>query len=114
MSLSDEMEKLARLRGGSHKTRSDRVKMVRRFARHLRLHLNIQIRTVGQIKADHIERYLRFRLENGLSKRSMQNELAAIRSVLEAANRMQLLQLSFFTSMDPIRFRHKGATEFSA
>ena len=51
----------------------------------------------------------------GWSMRSRMDSELAINALLMAVWRRQPKnEVSFFTSMDPIRFRHKGATEFSA
>lgn len=91
MSLRDEMVHNARTAGGSFKTRSDRESIVSRFAEHLKNDLNIQIRQASQIKIVHIEKYVEHRLSQGISQRTMQNEMAAIRSVLRVSGREQLL-----------------------
>jgi integrase len=51
----------------------------------------IEIRTPAQIKVKHIEAYVAHRLEEGLSLRSLQNEMAAIRSVLIESGREQFV-----------------------
>lgn len=43
-----------------------------------------------QLKARHIESYIRERLERGITKRSLQNEMAAIRCLLKQAGRDRL------------------------
>jgi len=91
MSLKDEMVKLARTAGGSFKTRSDRESIAGRFADHLKNDLNIQIKLVDQIKIAHVEKFVEHRLNEGISKRTMQNEMASVRSVLREAGRDQIL-----------------------
>ncbi|EHD23233.1 DNA-binding protein [Brenneria nigrifluens] len=87
--LEQEMKTLARRAGGSHKTVHDRMALAQRFCIRL-LGQNVQIRRVEQLKARHIEGYIRERLEQGITKRSLQNELAAIRCLLEQAGRDRL------------------------
>jgi integrase len=53
---------------------------------------NIQIRDIGQMRVQHIERYVAARLEAGISLRTMQNEMASIRAVLRQAGRKQLAE----------------------
>jgi len=88
--LEQEMKRLAQRAGGSHKTVHDRIKLAQRFCERLVLTQNIQIRRVEQLKARHIEGYIRERLTQGITKRSLQNEMAAIRSLLKQAGRDRL------------------------
>ncbi|AXW87009.1 DNA-binding protein [Lonsdalea britannica] len=87
--LSLEMQTLARQAGGSHKTVHDRLKIAERLASHL-LSLNIQIRTVQHLKAKHIECYIAERLEQGITLRTLHNEMAAVRVMLRTAGRDKL------------------------
>lgn len=89
--LQRELTRLARQAGGSYKTVHDRTGMARRFVQHLRA-LNIQSRSVEQIKARHIESYIEARKAEGVSARSLQNEMAAIRTVLHQAGRDRLAE----------------------
>lgn len=54
------------------------------------LKLNIQIRDVNHIKTHHIENYVRSRLAEDISKRTLQNEMAALRAILTTAGRTKL------------------------
>lgn len=90
--LEQEMKRLAQQAGGSHKTVHDRVKLAQRFCERLVLAQNVQIRRVEQLKARHIEGYIHERLSQGITKRSLQNEMAAIRSLLKQAGRDRLAQ----------------------
>lgn len=74
------MKRLAQQAGGSHKTVHDRIKLAQRFCERLVLAQNVQIRRVEQLKARYIEGYVRERLAQGITKRSLQNEMAAVRS----------------------------------
>ncbi|MBJ7222057.1 MULTISPECIES: integrase domain-containing protein [unclassified Brenneria] len=87
--LSREMQTLARQAGGSHKTVHDRLKIAERLASHL-LSLNIQTRTVQHLKAKHIECYIAERLEQGITLRTLHNEMAAVRVMLRTAGRTKL------------------------
>lgn len=92
MSLKHELVTLAHRADGSFKTVSDRKVMVSRFADHLKNVLNVQIRTPNQIKIKYIEAYVEHRLINeGVSQRTMQNEMAAIRCVLIESGREQFV-----------------------
>ncbi|OFS11285.1 integrase domain-containing protein [Hafnia sp. HMSC23F03] len=86
-----EMKALAKHCGGSHKTVNDRIHIVQRFDHHLRA-LNVQIQRVAQIKVRHIESYIHERLAQGLGKRTLQNEMAALRAVLQQAGRKQIAE----------------------
>ncbi|HEE0107377.1 TPA: integrase domain-containing protein [Citrobacter gillenii] len=90
--LAQEMMKLAKQAGGSHKTVHDRIALAQRFCERLVMAQNVQIRRVEHLKARHIEGYIRERLAQGISKRSLQNEMAAIRSLLKQAGRDRLAQ----------------------
>ncbi|MGU6510849.1 integrase domain-containing protein [Salmonella enterica subsp. enterica serovar Cerro] len=90
--LEQEMKRLAQQAGGSHKTVHDRVKLAQRFCERLVLAQNVQIRRVEQLKARHIEGYVRERLALGITKRSLQNEMAAVRCILKQAGRDRLAQ----------------------
>lgn len=83
------MQALAVQSGGSHKTVHDRVALVQRFDRHLQV-LNIQNKEVKQLKARHIEGYIQHRLAQGIARRTLHNEMAALRAVLIAAGRNKL------------------------
>ncbi|EDW6541835.1 DNA-binding protein [Salmonella enterica subsp. enterica] len=95
--LGGEMKALAKRCGGSHKTVNDRIHIVQRFSRHLRA-MNIQIQRVAQIKVRHIEDYIHERLVLGIGKRTLQNEMAALRSVLQQAGRSQVAEHARLTN----------------
>ncbi|ROU10096.1 DNA-binding protein [Kluyvera ascorbata] len=88
--LEQEMKRLAQQAGGSHKTVHDRIRLAQRFCERLVVAQNIQIRRVEQLKARHIEGYIRERLAQGITKRSLQNEMAAVRCILKQAGRTKL------------------------
>ncbi|KAA9003308.1 DNA-binding protein [Affinibrenneria salicis] len=88
--LEQQMKTLARQAGGSHKTVHDRIRLAQRFCGRLVVAQNVQIRRVEQLKARHIESYVRERLEQGITKRSLQNEMAALRCLLKQAGRDRL------------------------
>ena len=90
--LEQEMKRMAQQAGGSHKTVHDRIKLAQRFCERLVLAQNVQIRRVEQLKARHIEGYVRERLAQGITKRSLQNEMAAVRCILKQAGRDRLAQ----------------------
>ena len=88
--LMQEMSRLARQAGGSHKTVHDRIALAQRFCHRLVKEQNVQIRQVAQLQSRHIESYIRERLTQGITPRSLQNEMAAIRCVLVQAGRNKL------------------------
>lgn len=84
--LNKNLKTLARQAGGSFKTVSDRTKIADRFADRM-FSLNIQIRDIKYIKTNHIETYIRSRLAENISKRTLQNEMAAIRAILRVSGK---------------------------
>lgn len=88
MSIKQQFERLARSAGGAFKTVSDRTNVADRFAAHLKDH-NIQIKDIEHLKSRHIESYIQQRQEDGISKRTMQNEMSAIRAMLRQADRAE-------------------------
>lgn len=95
--LGGEMKALAKKAGGSFKTVDDRIHIVQRFSRHLRS-LNIQIQRVEQVKVRHIECYIQARQAQEIGKRTLQNEMAALRGVLQQAGRKQVAEHSRLTN----------------
>lgn len=87
--LAQQMTSLAQQAGGSYKTVHDRMAIAQRFCHHLQA-LNIQSKQVAHIKARHIESYIQHRLAQDISKRTLQNEMAALRTVLQRAGRDKL------------------------
>jgi site-specific recombinase XerD len=87
--FSKQLVTLARQSGGSFKTVADRSRIAARLAEQM-LKLNIQIRDVNHIKTHHIENYVRSRLADDISKRTLQNEMAALRAILTTAGRTKL------------------------
>ncbi|EOQ50776.1 hypothetical protein WC7_01638 [Citrobacter sp. KTE151] len=89
--LAQEMKKLAQQAGGSHKTVHDRMALVQRLCERL-MGQNVQIRRVEQLKSRHIEEYVRARLVQDITRRSLQNEMSAVRCILKQAGRDKLAQ----------------------
>lgn len=87
--LRKQLTTLAKQGGGSFKTVADRLKLASRIADRM-AKLNIQIRDVKHIKTNHIELYIKNRQEEGISKRTLQNEMAGIRNILAVAGRTKL------------------------
>ncbi|EAO1327003.1 integrase domain-containing protein [Salmonella enterica] len=71
--LEQEMKRLAQQAGGSYKTVDDRIRLAQRFCERLVLAQSVQIRRVEQLKARHIEGYIRERLAQSerLNNRSL-------------------------------------------
>ncbi|WMY75946.1 integrase domain-containing protein [Buttiauxella selenatireducens] len=88
--LEQEMRTLAQQAGGSHKTVHDRMALAQRFCARLIHEQNVQIRRVDQLKARHIEGYIQNRLAQSINKRSLQNEMSALRQILIRAGRDKL------------------------
>lgn len=88
MSIKQQFERLARSAGGAFKTVSDRTNVADRFAAHLKDH-NIQIKDIEHLKSRHIESYIQQRHEDGIGKRTLQNEMSAIRVMLREADRAE-------------------------
>ncbi|MBJ8986865.1 integrase domain-containing protein [Citrobacter koseri] len=84
--LNKNLKTLARQAGGSFKTVSDRMKIADRFAERL-LKLNVQIRDIKNIRTGHIELYMKSRLSEEISRRTLQNEMSAIRALLRVAGK---------------------------
>jgi site-specific recombinase XerD len=89
MSLKEELTKFATRAGGAHKTVSDRQNIAGRLADTLKAQ-NIQIKEIDHLKSRHIEAYMKQREADGLSLRSRQNEMAALRGILREAGRNTL------------------------
>ncbi|EKN4747787.1 integrase domain-containing protein [Yersinia enterocolitica] len=87
--LSKQLVTLARQSGGSFKTVSDRSKIADRFAARM-AKLNIQVRDVKHLKINHIELYIKSRQFENISKRTLQNEMSAIRAIFSIAGRSKI------------------------
>lgn len=87
--LKEEMTRFAYQAGGSFKTMSDRITIAKRLSDNL-YRLNIQIHHVKHLKAKHIVNYIQDRLTQGIGKRTLQNEMSAIRAILQRAGREKL------------------------
>ncbi|QIQ20238.1 integrase domain-containing protein [Zophobihabitans entericus] len=96
-SLKDEMTKLAYRAGGSFKTVNGRITIAKRLSENL-YRLNIQIHHVKHLKAKHVVNYIQDRLTQGIGKRTLQNEMAAIRSILVQAERHKLAESPILTN----------------
>lgn len=91
MGLEKKLVGLAYKGSGSFKTLDARKKIARRLVTYFHKKLNIQIRDASQIKVSQIERYIQARRAEGISFRTLQNEMSAIRRILEEAGREKML-----------------------
>ncbi|WP_047686645.1 integrase domain-containing protein, partial [Xenorhabdus sp. NBAII XenSa04] len=87
--LIKELKFFARQGGGSHKTCHDRIQITGRLGA-LLLSLNIQVKSLGHLKTKHVEQYVDARLSQGIAKRTVQNEMAALRNIFRMAGREKL------------------------
>ncbi|EDQ7954753.1 DNA-binding protein [Salmonella enterica] len=87
--LKRDLVVLAREGKGSFKTVSDRSKVVERLSRRL-LNLNIQIRSAQQLKVKHIELYIASRKAEGMTNRTLKNEMAGIRTILRLSGKTKM------------------------
>ncbi|WP_338884603.1 integrase domain-containing protein [Xenorhabdus sp. TH1] len=87
--LIKELKFFARQGGGSHKTCHDRTRIAGRLGA-LLLSLNIQVKSLGHLKAKHVEHYVDARLSQGIAKRTVQNEMSALRNIFRMAGRKKL------------------------
>lgn len=86
MSINKKFERLARDVGGSFKTVSDRVNLAGRLADHLKEN-NIQIKSIEHLSTRHIQGFIQSRINDDIKKRTIQNEMSAIRVMLREAGR---------------------------
>lgn len=89
--FSKQLVTLARQSGGSFKSVAARSRIVARLAEQM-LKLNIQIGEVNHIKTHHIEHYVRSSPADDISIRTLQNEMAALRAILNTADRTKLAE----------------------
>ena len=89
MKLAQSMKTLAKQAGGAHQTVHNRMTIMNRIAHHLR-HLNIQIKHIDHLKTKHIQSYIQSRRAQGIAKRTLHNEMAAIRTTLRQSGRDKL------------------------
>jgi integrase len=89
--LCKDMSSRALKVGGSHKTRSNRVAHIKRFCAFLK-NSGINIEKPQHVKQSHIQKYVQHRLLNEISKRTIANEISAIRCVLKECGRSSFSQ----------------------
>lgn len=102
--LRSELIAAAHDAGGSFKTRENRESAVSRFASFLKAE-NVQIKKIEHIKHKHVEKFVRACSNRGLSARTIQNEISALRTTLAAASRAE-----FARSIDNKKLGIAGAS----
>lgn len=80
---------LARHAGGSYNTVAERTRIAQQFLQHLN-QTGIKLRQVDSLKTRYVESYIRQRLDEGIGKRTLQNEMSAIRAILSEAGKHKL------------------------
>lgn len=89
MSFRSEARSVARKAGGSYKTVDAREAVASRLADFLQKE-NIQIRDLAHLKTSHVEKFAAARLKEGVSPRTLSNELSSVRVILREAGRGKL------------------------
>lgn len=97
MKLAQTFSKTAKQVGGAHLTVHNRMAIMNRMAHHLKS-LNIQIKGIEHLKTKHIQSYIQSRLAQGICKRTLHNEMAAIRQTLRQAGRHKLADSDALTN----------------
>lgn len=87
--LKQQLQHVAKQAKGAYKTAHNRQIIMARVGQYLKEN-NIQIHDISQIKVSYIEGYIQTRQQQNISKRTLQNEMAAIRQTLTAAGREKL------------------------
>ena len=98
MDRAKEIYQAAQAAGGSFKTVSQRAAMVARIFDELRQKQNIQVHSLQKLKLSQIETYVASRIEDGLGKRTLQNQMSALRTCLQAIGRETLLKQDRFSN----------------
>lgn len=88
-SLNQQLRRVAKQAKGAGATEHARKLHVIRLGNYLKAN-NIQIKDISQIKAKYIQSYIAHRLEQGVKKRTLKNEMASIRKILRMENRHKL------------------------
>ncbi|RUS68100.1 Tyrosine recombinase XerC [Saezia sanguinis] len=89
--LKQQVQQYARQAAGGKKTVHDRQVIIDRLVQTLQKS-NIQIRDIAHLKTRHIIDYIRQRQAKDLNKRTLQNEMSAIRQTLRMAGKHKLAQ----------------------
>lgn len=87
--LKTQLQQAANHAKCAYKTEYQRKNIINRFHLYLKGH-NIQIQHISQTKEKYIQGYIQERLNQKIGKRTLQNEMAAIRQTLRAEGRTKL------------------------
>lgn len=85
--IYQEVEKATRAAGGSTLTKIGREANLKSFLDVMSKNLNIQIKSIENIKTNQLKKYVDYLKEQNLSIRTIQNKLTHIRSALSASGR---------------------------
>src|SRR5450830_1618062 len=91
-----EVRDATRTAGGATLTKINRSAGLNKFFNVMQMVLNIQIQSFEKLKASQVKTYVDYLKKEGLTDRSIQNQLAHIRQALRSANR------DHFASSDPM------------
>lgn len=97
MKLSRTLFTLAKQAGGSYKTVHDRRNILSRVCAYLKT-TNVRIQEPKQFKTKHIQSYIQHRIQQGIGKRTLQNEMAVIRQILRQSGRAKLADSPLLTN----------------
>ena len=85
-----DVRRATRVAGGATLTKIARSAVLNKVFRVLRNHpVNIQIKSLSDLKAAHVKRYVDELLKSGTGHRTIQNHLAHIRQAMRASNRAE-------------------------
>ncbi|PKO29615.1 MAG: DNA-binding protein [Betaproteobacteria bacterium HGW-Betaproteobacteria-9] len=83
----NEINRINQHTGGSTLTKKGRESTLLAFAQTLRATLNIQVRSFGDLKIEHIRRYVEYTRAQGVSNRTLQNQMSRLRTALRVCGR---------------------------
>ena len=89
MSFRSDSRAAAHTAGGSYRTVEAREAVAGRLSDFLQAK-NIQIHDLAHLKTTHVQQFASARMEAGISTRTLQNEITAIRTMLRAVGREKL------------------------
>lgn len=91
--IYQEVEKATRQAGGSTLTKIGREANLKSFLDVMSKNLNIQIKSIENIKTNQLKEYVNYLKDQNLSTRTIQNKLTHIRSALSASGREHFANL---------------------
>ena len=83
----NEIRRINQHAGGSTLTKIGREATLMAIAHTMRTALNIQVRSFGDLKIEHIRRYVEHERAKGLSIRTLQNQMSRVRTALKSCDR---------------------------